>query len=93
MATLIESVETFEGIQWQRNIYFSRSIDGPAQPLDCMNECVNVQSGVCHLFVFENRICYLGREDITNGTVAVNLPHVTVYALTGIPIFCTIVRL
>ena len=93
MATLIESVETFEGIQWQRNIYFSRSIDGPAQPLDCMNECINVQAGVCQLFAFENGICYLGREDITNGTVAVNLPHVTVYALTGIPIFCTIVRL
>jgi hypothetical protein len=83
MATQVSSVKTFAGILWQNNIYFSRKIAGPASPLDCLNECINVQVGFCHIFAFENGICYLGRADITNGTVAEQLTDVTVYSISS----------
>ena len=83
MSTLVTPVQTFDGIFWDRNIYFSCRIDGPSEALDCMNECVNVQTGVCQLFVFQKGICYLGRADVTNGSVAAILSNVTVYSVTS----------
>ena len=78
MANLTTPVRTFDWIFWDKNVYYSWYIDRPAQVLDCMNECVNVQRGVCQMFVFENGICYLGRKDFSNGTVAEIYPSVTV---------------
>ncbi len=43
-----------------------------------MNECLNIDSNFCYIFVFENGICYLGRKDFSNGTVAEIYPSVTV---------------
>jgi hypothetical protein len=83
LATLITPVQTFDGILWDKNIYFSRFILGPAQVLDCMNECVNVQPSVCQMFAFENGICYLGRSDITNGSVVNKPSNATVYSVTS----------
>ena len=83
MATQVSSVKTFPGVFWEKNIYFSRNITGPSDPLDCLNECINIQVGVCQVFAFENGICYLGRADITNGTVAEQLTDVTVYSLSS----------
>jgi hypothetical protein len=85
MVTTVKEFHTFEGVFWERNIYSSRPIETPAhQTLDCFNECVNAQAGICHFFVLENAICYLGRTDITNGTVAEQNSNVTVYTVTGI---------
>ena len=84
MENLITSIQTFDGILWDKNIYFSRFLDGTAQVLDCMNECVYVQPGVCQMFAFENGICYLGRSDVTNGTVGNKPSNATVYSVTSI---------
>ena len=54
-----------------------------ADPLDCMNECLNIQTGSCQLFVFQTGICYLGHTNVTNGTVPGKLPNATVYFLKG----------
>ncbi len=84
MSTLITPVQTFDEILWNKNIYYSFYIVGRAQLLDCMNECVNIQSGICQMFAFENGICYLGDSHITNGTVANKPSNATVYSVTGI---------
>jgi hypothetical protein len=64
---------------WKTNIYRSQNIGGyPADLMDCMNECLNIDSNFCYIFVFENGICYLGRKDFSNGTVAEIYPSVTV---------------
>ena len=42
MATLITPVQTFDGIYWERNIYFSRSIDGPGLVLFNHFRCIVV---------------------------------------------------
>ena len=83
MATQISSVKTFAGVFWEKNIYFSRNITGPSNSLDCLNECINVQVGVCQLFAFENGICYLGRADKTDGTVAEQLTNVIVFSVSS----------
>jgi hypothetical protein len=83
MSTLVTPVKTFDGIFWDRNIYFSRWINGPSEPLDCMNECINIQTGVCQLFVFDKGICYLGRADVTNGSVTNIVSNVPVYSVTS----------
>jgi hypothetical protein len=80
METLITIIQTSGKILWDKNIYFSRYIDGPAQALDCMNDCINVQPGVCQMFAFENGICYLGHSNITNGTNANILLNATIYS-------------
>ena len=83
MATQVSAVKTFAGVFWEKNIYFSRSISGPADTLDCLNECINVQVGVCQMFVFQNGICYLGRADKADGAVAEQLTNVTVYSVSS----------
>jgi hypothetical protein len=82
MATIPTPVQTFGAILWDKSIYFSRYIDEPAQVIDCMNECLNVQPGVCQMFSFVNGICYLGRSDVTNGTMANILSNAIVYSVT-----------
>ena len=77
------SVKTFAGIFWEKNIYFSRNITGPSNSLDCLNECLNVQVGICQMFAFQNGICYLGRADKTDGTVAEQLTNVIVYSVSS----------
>ncbi len=88
MANLTTPVRTFDWIFWDKNVYYSRYIVRPTQHLDCMNECVNVQRGVCQMFVFENGICYLARSDITNGTVSNKPSNATVYSVTSMYIKC-----
>jgi len=67
---------------WKANIYRSRFIGGyPANALDCLNECMNVDIDFCNVFVFEKGICYLGQKDLSNGTVAATFTSVTVYAI------------
>ena len=53
-----------------------------AELLDCMNECLNVDTGNCQLFAFQNGNCYLGRADVTNGAIAERLANVIVYSVT-----------
>ncbi len=83
LATKLASVSTVLGIKWQTNIYSSRLMESPANLLDCLNECAFVQIGICQFFVFENGTCFLGRGDITNGTVAQSDSKVTIYVIKG----------
>jgi hypothetical protein len=83
MTTLFTTVPTFDWLLWDKNIYYSFYSDGPGSVFDCMNECVNIQPGVCHFFAFENGICYLGRFDITNGTVANKPSNTTLYSVSS----------
>ena len=84
MNTLMSKVRPVSGIIWQLNIYASRFIPGPSDQLDCMNKCLNVESGsFCQLFVFQNGICHLGRSDVTNGAVSLNSSTEFVYVLKG----------
>ena len=51
--------------------------------LDCVHECFNVDINNCQLFVYENNFCYLGRMDLTNGTVAETYLSSTMYYKKG----------
>ena len=51
--------------------------------MDCLNECLNVQVGICQMFAFQNGICYLGRADKTDGTVAEKFTNVIVYSVSS----------
>ena len=63
---------------WKTYIYRSQMIGGyPADSIDCMNQCLNIDSNFCYVFVFEKGICYLGRKDFSNGTVAANYSSIT----------------
>jgi hypothetical protein len=77
------TIQSLNGIVWQSSIYFSQLLTGPAQTADCANVCLNMETGICQYFVFKNGICYLGRSDITNGTVALSNSSVTIYTLNG----------
>ncbi len=67
---------------WKAYIYRSQNIGGyPADSMDCMNECLNIDANYCYIFVFEKGICYLGRKDLSNGSVAANYTSVTVYTV------------
>ena len=52
-----------------------------ADPLDCMHECISLQTGSCQLFVFQTGSCYLGNANVTNGAVPEKLPNAVVYFL------------
>jgi hypothetical protein len=84
---LISKITTFQletGITWWYNIYYSESIAGPAKPIDCLNTCLNMQSRVCQFFVFNNGICFLGRYDVTNESLAPQSSgSVKLYAMNG----------
>jgi hypothetical protein len=82
MSTYINITSNVGTTTWKTNIYRSRYIGGyPADAFDCMNECVNVDFNFCYVFVFEKGICYLGRKDLSNGSVAASFTSVTVYTL------------
>ena len=83
LATKLASVSTVVGIKWQTNIYGSHLMQSPDNVLDCLNECAFVQIGVCQFFVYDNGTCYLGRRDITNGTVVHSDSNVTLYTIKG----------
>ena len=48
-----------------------------------MNECANARFKVCHMFAFVSGVCYLGRTDVSNGTVANKPSNVTIYSING----------
>ncbi len=84
MNALFTTFQSVNGIFWQPGIYFSQLITGHAQPTDCANVCLNIQTGICQFFVFSNGMCYLGRSDITNGTLSQLNSSVIIYSLNGI---------
>lgn len=78
------SFQSETGITWWSNIYYSESIAGPAKPIDCLNTCLNIQSRVCQFFVFNNGICFLGRYDFTNESLAPQtIGPVKLYTMNG----------
>ena len=83
MNALMTTVQSVNGILWQSGIYLSQLITGQAQPADCANVCLNLQAGICQFFVYKDGMCYLGRSDITNGTVAQYNTSVPIYTLNG----------
>jgi hypothetical protein len=46
MSTFFIQAPAFDGLQWQKNIYSAMTIADPATLLDCMNQCLNVQTKV-----------------------------------------------
>ncbi len=84
LITKLAVVIPVAGIEWQANIYSSSLMESPANLLDCMNECAYVQIGICQFFVYDNGVCYLGRGDITNGSVAQYNSQANVYTLKGL---------
>ena len=81
MSTFFIQTSSYNGLQWQKNIYSTIVLDDPVTNLDCMNQCLNVQSTICQFFILQNNNCYMGRTDITNGTMAQTNTTVTVYTL------------
>ena len=81
MSTFFIQTTSTIGLQWQKNIYSTVLLDDPATNLDCMNQCLNVQSTVCQFFILQNNNCYMGRTDVTNGTISPTNSTVTVYTL------------
>ncbi len=54
------------GLQWQDTIF--KTIYGLDNIYDCLNYCLNIETGYCHLFTSQYGNCYLGNFDVTNGT-------------------------
>ena len=82
MNTFFDKTSNVGTTTWKTNIYRSRNIGGfPADAIDCLNECMNIDYLVCNVFVFENGICYLGRRELSSGTVTATFTSVTLYTL------------
>ncbi len=81
LSTFFIQTPSYVGLQWQKNIYYTILLDDPVTDLDCMNQCLNVQSSFCQFFILQDNNCYFGRTDITNGTMALTNSTVTVYTL------------
>jgi len=61
MSTYIAPKSRVNTQTWKATIYRNRTIGGyPADEIDCMNECLNVDFNYCCLFVLVDGICYLG---------------------------------
>ena len=60
-----------------------QSFFAAADILDCVNECANARFKVCHMFAFVSGVCYLGRTDVSNGTVVNKPSNVTIYSING----------
>ncbi len=54
------------GLQWQETIF--KTINGSDNIYDCLNYCLNIETGYCHLFTSHYGSCYLGNFGVTNGT-------------------------
>lgn len=80
MSTFINPKTLVTTTTWKANIYRSLAIGTyPVDEVDCMNQCLNVDFGSCFLFVYENGVCYLGRPELTTGSVTATFSSVTIY--------------
>ena len=80
MSTFINARTKVTSTTWKTSIYRSLVIGSyPVDEIDCMNQCLNVDFGNCFRFVYESGTCYLGRPDLTTGSVAASFNSVTLY--------------
>ena len=83
MSTYIAPKSRLNPQTWKTTIYRNRTIGGyPADEIDCMNECLNVDFNYCTLFVLDNGICYLGNTPLATESGQNNSPStITVYSV------------
>jgi hypothetical protein len=85
LTSQVTSIQHATGIFWSSYIYSSRAIAGPAQPIDCLNTCLNIETGLCQFFVFANPICNLGQYGLIEQTVVAQSDGpVSIYIINGI---------
>ncbi len=48
---------------WLSHMYDVNTAASPANELDCLNLCLNVQRTTCDFFVYVDATCYLGNYD------------------------------
>ena len=88
MSTFFTELMSYNGMLLHTNIYMTADLPEPVTILDCVNECFNVQSLNCELFVFQNDTCYLGRAGVSNGTSPFSNDSIPIY--TKFSKFCNV---
>lgn len=66
MTNQLISISPVYGLQWQEIIF--KTINGLDNIYDCLNYCLNIETGNCQLFTSQYGNCYLGNFGVTNGT-------------------------